>query len=110
MEGPLPPRRIRAEVLNGCGETGVARKFADIVRSRGFDVVKEGNAERFEFFESMVIDRAGSISQAETVARALGIENWIQQVKVDSFRIEDVSIIVGWDLVRKGALLDHNTP
>ncbi|HID96163.1 MAG TPA: LytR family transcriptional regulator [Candidatus Latescibacteria bacterium] len=91
---------IRVEVLNGCGEDGVARKFTDLLRRKGFDVVNFGNAENFDFMETIVVDRSGSSRKAEKVARALGVDNCIQQIKMDPYRVEDVLVIIGADFRR----------
>ena len=45
------------EVLNGTGEPGIARMMTRQLRIMGFDVVLEGNATRFDFKESILVDR-----------------------------------------------------
>jgi len=91
------PGPIRVEVLNGCGIQGAAGRVAHFLRSQGFDVVYEGNAEHFRFTESIVMDRAGTLPDARRVADALGVEHCVQQIKKDPYRIEDVTVIVGRD-------------
>ncbi|OPX32867.1 MAG: hypothetical protein B1H40_01470 [Candidatus Latescibacteria bacterium 4484_181] len=88
---------IRVEVLNGCEERGLARRLTDLLRRSGFDVVNFGNAESFDFLETIVVDRSGHIERARRVARALGVKNCIQQIKQDPYRIEDVLVIIGRD-------------
>ena len=72
-EKPLPMERkiVRVEVLNGCGTPGLAKKVTDFLRIKGFDVVNVGNAENFEFPETIVVDRVGEMSNAWKVARAM---------------------------------------
>lgn len=94
------PGPIRLEVLNGCGIQGAAGHVASFLRSAGFDVVYEGNAEHFRFTESIVMDRAGVLSAARRVAETLGIGNCVQQIKMDPYRIEDMTVIVGRDYRR----------
>jgi hypothetical protein len=88
---------IQIDVLNGCGVGGVATKFTDFLRSRGYDVVEMGNYRTFDVAESMVIDRAGNLENARKVAYALGIKesNVIQQINLDYFL--DVTVVVGKD-------------
>lgn len=88
---------IRVEILNGCGEAGVVDRFARLLRSAGFDVIKTGNARSFSYIESMVLDRAGRRDYADEVARVLQIRAVIQQIKDDPYRIEDVTLIIGRD-------------
>ncbi|MBI2951675.1 LytR C-terminal domain-containing protein [bacterium] len=96
---PVIPRGkdIRVEVLNGCGEAGVVDRFARLLRSAGFDVIKTGNARSFSYAESMVLDRAGRRDYADEVARVLRIRAVIQQIKDDPYRLEDVTLIIGRD-------------
>ena len=56
-----------------------------------------GNAENFNFPETIVIDRMGKIEYAQQVANVLGTPNVIQQKTPDPFRIEEVTVIIGRD-------------
>jgi len=100
---PRPPRRIRVEVLNGCGEPGLAKEVARFLREHGFDVVNgEGsNASYFNFLESIVVDRCGDLEKARYVAKVLGIRNCIQQVYEEGYHIEEVTVVLGKDMVDK---------
>jgi hypothetical protein len=96
-EKPLPVEHkvVRVEVLNGCGAAGLAKKVTDFLRLQGFDVVNVGNAENFEFPETIVVDRVGDVASAWRVARVLGVDNVIQQKDEDL--ILEVSLILGRD-------------
>lgn len=93
----LPAEMIQVEVLNGCGVNSLADRFTDYLRLQNIDVVKTGNYESFNIYESLVIDRSGNIANAHKVAKVLGVKtkNVIQQLNDDYFL--DVSIIVGKD-------------
>jgi len=95
-----PPKNIHVEVLNGCGINGVAGRVGQRLRSLGFDVMTIDNAEAFTYPESIVIDRTGKPEYARHVAGALGIENCIQQINPDLFRLEEITVIVGRDYRR----------
>lgn len=103
---PRPEHRgakeIHVEVLNGCGATGVARRVGRYLRTIGFDVMTVGNAESFNYPETLVIDRVGNTEYAARVAEVLGTPNRIQQIVPDPFRIEQVTVIVGGDYKRLG--------
>lgn len=88
---------IQIDVLNGCGVAGVAGKFTDYLRTRGYDVVEVGNYRSFDVPESIVIDRVGNLENARKVAYALGIKesNVIQQINPDYFL--DATVIIGKD-------------
>ena len=100
-------RDVKVEVLNGCGVDGMARTVANRLRDTGFDVMTLDNADRFDYPESIVIDRLGAPQDADRVAEALGISNRIQQIVPDPFRIESVTVIIGRDFGRIG--LDQQT-
>jgi hypothetical protein len=119
MQGPWPDaprpdapevpssRDIHVEVLNGCGEDGVARAVGNRLRGLGFDVVTVENAESFNYPETIVIDRVGKPDLAHQVADAIKVKNCIQQIIPDPFRIEEVTVVVGRDHGRLGLALDR---
>jgi hypothetical protein len=88
---------IQIDVLNGCGTSGIAVKFTEFLRVRGFDVLEMGNYKSFDVQETLVIDRTGDIENAYKVAQALGInkKNVIKQISPDSYL--DCSVVIGKD-------------
>ena len=95
MQSEAEQKIVRVEVLNGCGKAGLAKEVTDFLRIKGFDVVNMGNAENFEFPETIVVDRVGEMSYAWKVARAVGVDNVIQQKDEDLFL--EVTLILGKD-------------
>lgn len=91
---------IHIEVLNGCGENGLAQQVGGRLRDLGFDVMTVDNAPTFNYPETLVIDRVGKPEYAHKVAELLGIAHSIQQIVPDPFRIEEVTVIVGKDYRR----------
>jgi hypothetical protein len=45
---------ICLEVLNGSGITGIAGKYTDFLRKKGFDVIYTGNADKMDYPETFV--------------------------------------------------------
>ncbi len=86
---------IRVEVLNGCGEPGVAEKVTDWLRDKGFDIVYYGNADSFGYEETLLFDRSGRPEFARDVGSVLGCER-IER-KFDRLLLLDVTVIVGKD-------------
>jgi hypothetical protein len=88
---------IQVDVLNGCGDGGMASRCTAYLRARGFDVVEMRNYKTFDLEKSFVIDRAGDRENAERVAYALGVEKYsvIQQINEDYY--VDVSVVIGKD-------------
>ena len=101
---------IHIEVLNGCGENGIAQRIGKQLRAFGFDVITIANAPTFNYPETIVIDRVGNPEFARLVAEILGTKNRIQQVIPDPFRIEEVTIVVGRDYKRLGLMAGQINP
>jgi len=99
-EGPRLSETVNVAVFNGCGEAHLAARMTKRARSLGLDVILEGNADSFGYLESIVIDRGGDLTKARHVAALLGIPNCIQQISDDTYRMEDVAIIIGTDYKR----------
>ena len=97
-------QNIHIEVLNGCGKNGIANEIGQKLRAFGFDVMTTGNAENFDFAETLVIDRVGKPEYAKQVADLLGTINHFQQKTPDPFRIEEVTVIIGRDYTRLAIL------
>lgn len=85
--------RIRVEVLNAGGVSGMASLATDHLRELGFDVVSFGNASRFDQENTIVIDRSDRGELAEAVADALGVELLRDSVDLDPFL--DVTVVLG---------------
>jgi hypothetical protein len=86
---------IRVEVLNGAGGSGLARDVTHRLREGGFDVVYFGNAARFDYPRSVVLDRMGDPARGRAVAAALGIDT--TATAVDPSLLLDVTVILGGD-------------
>ena len=93
QRSPMPTTRVRVEVLNAGGITGLARDATEYLRDSGFDVVGFGNARDFDADSSVVLDRVGQGEIARAVADVLGIDNVRSQP--DSNLYVDVSVLLG---------------
>ena len=91
---PWSEGRVRVEVLNIGGVSGMGRDATESLRDAGFDVVELGNVLPFDADrESLVIDRVGRTDVAHAVAKALGIDN--VQSDPDPNLYVDVSVLLG---------------
>jgi hypothetical protein len=88
-----PAERVRVEVLNAGGVSGVARDATMRLREGGFDVVQFGNARAFDRDSSVVIDRVGRPDLAQAVANALGIGNVLTEPDPNLF--VDATVLLG---------------
>ncbi len=88
---------VQVDVRNGCGVSGVADRYTDYLRSKGFDVAEIGNYVSTDVDQTLIIDRIGNMDNAYKVAKALGVreENVIPQHNKDYFI--DVTVVIGKD-------------
>lgn len=93
----LPPQaeRVRVEVLNAAGITGLARAATERIRSAGYDVVYFGNASSFGRDTSVVLDRSGRPDAARAVAAAVDVPLVLE--RPDTSLYLDVTVIIGRD-------------
>ncbi len=96
---PIPGERDRVtvEVLNGSGETGLARATTRHLRRSGIDVVSFGTALSDSFQVSRVLVRRGDSAVGLRVRDALGAGT--VSLAPDPDLLVDVSVILGADLV-----------
>ncbi len=86
---------LRVEVLNGCGVNRLAIKVSDILREKGFNVVKIGDAEK-KFPETVVVERANEdMKNGKYFAKRIGCKNIGKDV--DPALYIDVTVIIGED-------------
>jgi len=87
------PGDVRVEVLNGTGISGVAAEVSALLEREGFQVTPPGNADHFEYEETLVIARGESLAKARAVA--LHIAGAVLEHRPDAEAEVDVSVIVG---------------
>ena len=63
---------LRVEVLNGCGEEGLAASTAQLLRDLGQDVVRVADADHHDYERCVLIERAGRPRLARRLAERLG--------------------------------------
>lgn len=102
---PPVKKRIQVEVLNGCGESGIAKRIAERLKLLNYDVVNMGNylekgRENFNVPNTRVIDQINSsdnYQQARELAGVLGVDT----KHIESFEnpnpIADLTIVIGKD-------------
>ncbi len=91
---------IKVEVLNGCGEKGIASKISDFLRTEHIDVVRSENADNFDYEKTILIQRSYDFSNLKTVAKALDfdVNNEEQVITQPSSKADvDLTLILGKD-------------
>jgi len=65
-------QRVKVEVLNASGVSGLARRATFLLRDRGFDVVGWGNDPRGIRSETLILDYTDKPEAAYRLSRVLG--------------------------------------
>lgn len=87
---------IRVEVLNGCGVDRLALRVTDILRERGFNVVRVGSTSPDFFEECVVIERRDDDARnARYFARRVNCRNVGKDL--DPALYLEVTLILGKD-------------
>jgi hypothetical protein len=89
---------IRVQVLNGSGEGGIASRVASDLREGGFQVVEVKNADRSDYFATLVVARRPDLESARAVAHYLGGPPIIRQAW--SSDLAEVTVVLGSDRSR----------
>jgi len=93
MQNPLS-----VEILNGCGEPGLANVFASCLEQKRYRIASVGNAPDFDFAKTLIFDRCKKNQDV--------IRNFQESLGLDSDRIvlvrqdqgtADVTLIIGCD-------------
>ena len=83
------------EVLNGCGESGVANLYTNFLRKNNFDVIEIKNADNFNFTNTLLLVSNTNNKAAKKLAELLTIKE--ENIKIDKNIVWDFSIIIGKD-------------
>lgn len=92
--GDIRPSDVRVRVLNGSGVTGQAGQTGEDLASAGFATAGTGEAERFDFTETLVRYHAGSEAKAELVSRYLEPRARLELLEGDLLEA-DVVVVTG---------------
>ena len=97
--GPdAPARPIRVQILNGSGEAGTGSRLAWSLREGGFHVVEVRNADRADYFATLVVARRDDPAAARAVAKYLGGPPVIRQAWNSD--LAEVTVVLGSDRSR----------
>ncbi len=87
------PSEVTVEVLNGSGIDGLASKVAALLQEEGFQVVRKGNADHFDYTESQVIALGEIVDKARAVALYIPGSSMLHQYNPEAE--VDVAVIIG---------------
>jgi len=91
---------VRVEILNGCGEAGVARRARAYLRANGYDVLSIGDAKG-HFARTLVVERRSPMNaNARLLVRTLMLDETAVTQSLDTLSPVWVTLIIGDDYVK----------
>ena len=88
---------VRVEILNGCGEAGVARRARAYLRGKGYDILGIGDAKG-HFPQTIIVERRSPTNtNARLLARTLRLDETDVTQLLDSLSPVSVTLIIGED-------------
>lgn len=96
-------KRIQLEILNGCGQQGIAKILSQKLKRYKYDVINSGNylekgKIKWDVSKSKIIEHNGNIVQAKDLAERMGIKSkFVESYENPSSTIADITIIIGKD-------------
>ena len=87
-------------VLNGTRQEGLASETGDRLSAAGLNVVEVGNADRFDYSETVITDHSGNEATARYLAAVLGVPESVIVTTETPSAMYDVEVVLGADLLR----------
>jgi len=87
----------RLAVLNGAGEEGLSRRFEEVLQSLGLNVAEIGNADRWDYPTTRIIDYTGNPYTTKYLVEVMGLtqSQVLFQSQADSE--VDLALVIGYD-------------
>lgn len=90
--------KVQIDVLNGCGEKGIARKASDWMKKRGYKVHDATNADRHDYPDSFIQLRKGDYEAAAKLADDIGISRArIFDIRSGKEEKVNLTLVIGLD-------------
>lgn len=95
----VDPSNISVRVLNGTGARGLARAGTNYIKDLGFMVFSSGDADRFNYIETLVVSAPGHKKEAEFVRERIGFGTIApyEDRFAKLLKGADVGVILGFD-------------
>ena len=91
-------RVVEIELLNGCGKGQIVIQLLKMFREKGFDVKKTGNADNFNYNETLIIDRTQKGNFAGSVKELLKLGK-IEADTSGRYSPVDITVVIGKDYI-----------
>tara|TARA_B110000438_G_C15692959_1_gene597601 strand:+ start:187 stop:636 length:450 start_codon:yes stop_codon:yes gene_type:complete len=92
----ITKNKPETEILNGCGQTGVANLFTHFLRAHNYDVIEIKNADHFNYEKTSIkINNESNLMRAKELVNLLAVDE--VNILIDKKLIWDLSVIIGND-------------
>lgn len=96
-EEEMLPEELRVAVFNASGETGAAREVAEVLRTRGYQVVKVESADRSDCLSTQILDHIKNLQAAMDIDQLIGPAQVFEDPAPSPSPEVDITILVGKD-------------
>jgi len=88
---------VTIDILNGCGEKGLANTASILFESYGYKVVSVGNAPSFDYAKTIMYDNDGDKAALQQVANIINCRNFGDASVMPGLQKANITIILGKD-------------
>ncbi len=86
-------------VLNGTRQEGIATSTGDRLTAQGLNVISVGNADRFDYANTIIYNYTGKTSTARYIAALLGVPETAITAAQSPSGLYDIEVVLGADYV-----------
>jgi LCP family protein required for cell wall assembly len=91
----------RISIVNGTNQEGLATETSTILGASGLDVASVGNADRFDYEQTIVYNYHGKDSTAQFIAQLLGLPETAIQTAEPTTELYDIQVVIGADYLNR---------
>ncbi|MGI5817484.1 MAG: LCP family protein [Armatimonadota bacterium] len=94
----MPGQINVVDVLNGSGESGVAAAAGGLLIDEGFEINDTGNADSFDYEQTLVYYPDDGLAAARRVQRVLGTGDLVELDSDAAYAADRITIVLGADI------------
>jgi polyisoprenyl-teichoic acid--peptidoglycan teichoic acid transferase len=87
----------RINILNGTNQAGLATDTSNILTGAGLSSITIGNADRFDYTQTIIYNYTGKEATARFIAQLLGVPETAIQTAAPTTTLYDIEIVLGSD-------------
>jgi hypothetical protein len=100
LQGAAASEGARVSIVNGTQREGWASESGDMLGALGINVISLGNADRFDYEQTLIYNYSGKDNTARYIAQLLGLSESAILAVSDSTVQYDILVILGTDSLK----------